>query len=114
MKLLRIRTGPRKGKSRAVLMADGSVLDCSQVFTDWNGDFFRDNGLQNLREALASQPAQFPRWEKEIQHGSPIPVPGKIVCVGLNYRDHAKEAEPAHSSRAYPLHESLQLALRPV
>jgi 2-keto-4-pentenoate hydratase/2-oxohepta-3-ene-1,7-dioic acid hydratase in catechol pathway len=60
--------------------------DPSSLTTDVTGDFLRD-GLDALRQNLAALPpvAQLERF------GPPVARIGKIVCIGLNYRDHAAE-----------------------
>jgi len=49
-------------------------------------------GARTLTEVLAGSPATGPTLAlSEIRFLPPIPRPGKIICIGLNYRDHAKE-----------------------
>ena len=43
----------------------------------------------------------------------PIERPGKIVCVGLNYRDHAEEQGVELPAGAAPLREVADVADRP-
>ena len=45
--------------------------------------------LQRLAEL---DPATLPVVEESVRHGAPIARPGKVVCIGLNYKDHAEEA----------------------
>jgi 2-keto-4-pentenoate hydratase/2-oxohepta-3-ene-1,7-dioic acid hydratase in catechol pathway len=72
--------------------ADGGWFDLTPVTQDVTPDFLR-HGLEDARSALAagtlSPVAELGRF------GPPITRPGKIVCIGLNYRDHAEESGAA-------------------
>jgi 2-keto-4-pentenoate hydratase/2-oxohepta-3-ene-1,7-dioic acid hydratase in catechol pathway len=68
---------------------DGSLRDLSVVTGDVDRVFLDSDGLARARAALESgNLAELPR--NDIRIGAPL-RPGKIVCIGLNYRDHAKE-----------------------
>ena len=59
-------------------------------FEDWNRDFFISGGLQSLQNNINSfSLKEVPRTER---WASPIARPGIIICVGLNYSDHARES----------------------
>jgi 2-keto-4-pentenoate hydratase/2-oxohepta-3-ene-1,7-dioic acid hydratase in catechol pathway len=91
MKLL--RTGPPGVERPAVLGADGIMRDVSVDVTDYDGDFLARGGIARLR-ALANGDGS-DRWtavDEGTRIGPCIARPGKIVCVGLNYRDHAAES----------------------
>ncbi len=96
MKLLRY--GPA-GLERPAVIPPGvtEAHDASSLTTDFDTEFFASGGIERLRSALDD--ASLPVVDLEGQRiGSPIKRPGKIVCIGLNYRDHAREAgmdEPA-------------------
>ncbi|MHA6765381.1 fumarylacetoacetate hydrolase family protein [Streptacidiphilus sp. PAMC 29251] len=88
MKLLRV--GPVGGERPALLTEDGRLLDLSSVTGDIDGAFLSSDGVGRARAALAAGtlpelPADQPRI------GAPVARPGKVVCIGLNYRDHAAE-----------------------
>lgn len=52
--------------------------------------FLAAGGIGRIREALASE--SLPVLDtKGLRVGAPIARPGKVVCIGLNYRDHAEE-----------------------
>ncbi|MFD9542272.1 fumarylacetoacetate hydrolase family protein [Streptomyces sp. NPDC060022] len=88
MKLLRL--GAPGEERPAVRTDDGRVLDLSSVTPDIDGAFFASNGLDRARAALAS--GELPALDAEgVRIGAPVARPGKVVCVGLNYRDHAAE-----------------------
>ena len=92
MKLLRI--GPVGGERPAVLAEDGRLLDLSAVTPDIDGAFLASGGVDRVRAALAAgtlpELAQGQGREQD-RIGAPVARPGKVVCIGLNYRDHAEE-----------------------
>jgi 2-keto-4-pentenoate hydratase/2-oxohepta-3-ene-1,7-dioic acid hydratase in catechol pathway len=92
LKLLRLGA---PGKERpAVRTEDGRLLDASPVTADIDGTFLGSGGLERLRAAVAerSLPELGPAG---LRIGAPVARPGKIICVGLNYRDHAAETGAA-------------------
>ena len=89
MKLIR-HGGP--GKERpGVLLNDGTRLDVSAFGADYNEAFFRDGGLEALAEWLKANASSAPQVSPAVRLGSAVCRPSKIVCIGLNYRDHAAE-----------------------
>jgi 2-keto-4-pentenoate hydratase/2-oxohepta-3-ene-1,7-dioic acid hydratase in catechol pathway len=86
VKLLRV--GPEGAERPAVLGEDGTLLDLSGVTRDIDPGFLA-TGLADLRTACeAGELPQIPGTERI---GPPVARPGKVVCIGLNYRDHAEE-----------------------
>ena len=83
-----MRFGEYKKEKPGILEPDGTRRDCSQLFKDWNSDFFTDEGLKKL---IKEDYKSLPKVQEKVRWGSCIARPGKIVCIGLNYRDHAKE-----------------------
>lgn len=89
MRLLRI--GPAGAERPCILREDGQVLDVSGLVDDFGPDFFADGGVDRLRTAMTG--SDLPVVEMAGQRvGAPIARPHKIVCIGLNYADHAREA----------------------
>jgi len=87
-----IRFGPQGKEKPGVLLA-GKRRDLSAYFQDWNSMFFAESGLDKLAAVLNSDEAKcLPEVSASERWGSPVARPGKIVCVGLNFSDHAKEA----------------------
>jgi 2-keto-4-pentenoate hydratase/2-oxohepta-3-ene-1,7-dioic acid hydratase in catechol pathway len=71
---------------------DGNlVLDVSDLTTDFTPDFLAGGGLDRLRAAVAERAAEAVPMPQGVRVGAPVPRPGKIVCIGLNYADHAAE-----------------------
>jgi len=86
MKLVRI--GALNQEKPAVLK-NGQYVDVSGYFQDFNEDFFESDGLKRLEEVLATK--ELPIIQSPSRLGSCVARPSKIICVGLNYADHAKE-----------------------
>lgn len=91
-----IRFGEPGHERPGVLLKDGSRIDVSAIGTDYNESFFAGGGLKTLENWLKKNAASAPKVGPTVRLGSPICRPSKIICIGLNYRDHAKEtnAEP--------------------
>ena len=86
MKLVRI--GKLNKEKPAVLIND-KYFDVSDFIPDYNEAFFDNDGIRNLENIVSNNNL------KEILNperiGSCVARPSKIICVGLNYIDHAKE-----------------------
>jgi len=105
---------PRLG----ILLADrdhdtGFRLDCEKLFDpskrpsdllawfDMDGEWFRR--ARETYETLMNDPDELPRaqergWlvrRQDAYWHAPVPRPGKLICIGLNYRDHAAESKMA-------------------
>jgi len=91
MKLIRFG-GP--GKERpGLIMEDAARLDVSSCVQDYDEAFFANDGLTRLKQWLKENATSAPRVASSVRLGSPIYRPSKIVCIGLNFRDHAKESK---------------------
>lgn len=87
-----IRFGDPGREKPGVITPDGKRRDCSPLFPDWNHHFFNDVGLTQLAESLDGGVEDLPVVPESTRWGAPIARPGKIICIGLNYRDHAEES----------------------
>ena len=90
-----IRFGEPGRETPGVLLADGTRLDASGFGADYDEAFFGGNGLDRLRVWLQDNEHRAPRVDRGTRLGPPIARPSKIVCIGLNYRDHAAETGAA-------------------
>ena len=88
-----IRFGEPNRDSPGILLQDSKRLDVSAFTGDYDEDFFADDGLRRLEKWLERNASSLPRVPDSIRLGPPIRRPSKIVCIGLNYRDHAKESD---------------------
>ncbi|WP_327153365.1 fumarylacetoacetate hydrolase family protein [Streptomyces tubercidicus] len=88
MKLLRL--GAPGKECPAVLDSAGRTYDLSGLTRDIDGPFLAGGGVERIRAALGS--GELPLLDAEgLRTGAPVARPGKVVCIGLNYRDHAAE-----------------------
>lgn len=84
------RFGAPLAEKPAVLMADGRALDCSTFGEDWGPAFFAREGLTRLATFLRTRD-DLPRVPNGARRGPCLQRPGKLICIGLNYKDHARE-----------------------
>jgi len=92
MRLLRI--GPAGAERPAMLADDGEVYALGALTADIDGAFLAGDGISRARAAHAA--GELPQMDVTGQRiGAPVARPGKVVCIGLNYRDHAAETETA-------------------
>jgi len=87
-----IRFGPPGRERPGLILSDGRRIDASGVGADYDEAFFASGGLERLARWLAEDGAAAPVVPDDARLGPPIGRPSKIVCVGLNYRDHARES----------------------
>jgi 2-keto-4-pentenoate hydratase/2-oxohepta-3-ene-1,7-dioic acid hydratase in catechol pathway len=80
-------------KEKPGIVVNDEYFDTSLFEEDYNEYFFESDGLNNLRRFVENDIDRLPRVSKEVRLGSPISRPSKIICVGLNYADHAKETK---------------------
>jgi 2,4-didehydro-3-deoxy-L-rhamnonate hydrolase len=88
MKLIRFG---ENGSEKPGIYLDDKRYDVSQHVKDYDEAFFATGGLDRLKKFLQGSPglAEVPgtvRW------ASPVARPSKIICIGLNYADHATES----------------------
>ena len=90
-----IRFGEPGRERPGVLLGDGRRVDASAFGEDWDERFLGGDGLARLERWLAADGAGAPTVADDVRLGPPIARPGKIVCIGLNFRDHAAETGAA-------------------
>ena len=85
------RLGP-VGHEIPVVQHDGRSFDLRSITPRIDGAFFAGGGVERVGAALADLPELDAAG---LRIGAPIDQPTKIVCIGLNYRDHAEETGAA-------------------
>ncbi len=94
MRLLRI--GAVGAEKPAALIDDDRYIDLSDAVDDFDEAFFGGGGLERIRPIVAER---IERGETRpldgARIGAPIARPHQILCIGLNYRDHAAETGQA-------------------
>jgi 2-keto-4-pentenoate hydratase/2-oxohepta-3-ene-1,7-dioic acid hydratase in catechol pathway len=85
-----MRVGPVGHERPAALASGERAFDLRPLTDDIDGTFLAGDGIGQVRRALAA--GTLPQLELEgLRIGAPVARPGKIVCIGLNYSDHARE-----------------------
>ena len=91
MKLIRFR---ENGKVKPGVIINDQYYDASSFREDYNEQFFENDGLMRLQTFIDQNKDQLPQV-KQVDFDSPVARPSKIICIGLNYADHAKETNAA-------------------
>jgi len=83
-----IRFGPAGKERPGLLLPDGHIVDLRRHFPDMPdfGERFFTGGW--LARVAGVRDAGAPL---EVRYGPPLPRPGKIICLGKNYAEHARE-----------------------
>jgi 2,4-diketo-3-deoxy-L-fuconate hydrolase len=87
-----IRMGEVGREKPGVLLEDGTRIDVSGFGADYDEAFFADGGISKLKNWIVAHEPAVPRVSSAVRLGAPICRPSKIVCIGLNFRDHAEES----------------------
>ncbi|HEY7372841.1 MAG TPA: fumarylacetoacetate hydrolase family protein, partial [Polyangia bacterium] len=94
MKLFRF--GAPGEERPGVLLSDGARVDASGFGSDWNEAFFgQADGLARLGRWVAGDAPKAPRVPAGTRLAPAVARPSKLICIGLNYRDHARESGAA-------------------
>ncbi|MCA5003549.1 fumarylacetoacetate hydrolase family protein [Sphingobacterium bovistauri] len=92
MKLIRFG---EVGSERAGVQIDYKNFDVSDFVKNYDEQFFESNGIDRLKVYVQQNLTNLKEVEANIRLGSPFARPSKIVCIGLNYKDHAEETGAA-------------------
>ncbi len=87
-----IRFGNIDNEKPGIQLENGNRIDVSAFGEDYDENFFKNKGIQRLRDWLKSHKDVCPTLTDDIRLAPPINKPSKIVCVGLNYAKHAAES----------------------
>ena len=91
MKLIRFGN---KGSEKPGILDDENIRrDVSHLFKDWNNEFFENEGVEKLK--AVEDVSLLPVIDEQERWAAPIARPGKAICIGLNYSDHAEETGAA-------------------
>src|SRR5919198_1672922 len=86
-----IRFGEHGRERPGLIRPDGPRIDASAFGSDYDEAFFGADGLEQLARWLEHEGRSAPIVADSVRLGPPLARPTKIICVGLNYRDHARE-----------------------
>ena len=87
-----IRFGEIGSEKPGIINDAGERLDVSAFGEDYDERFFGEGGIQRLQDWLEKNEKSCPQIGDEIRLGAPLCRPSKIICVGLNYAQHAAES----------------------
>jgi len=91
-----MRIGPRGAEKPVARIDDDAYVDLSDVAADFDEAFFAGGGLDRIRPVVAERAAAgLVSGFAGERIGAPIARPHQILCIGLNYRDHAAETGQA-------------------
>ncbi|HUL76529.1 MAG TPA: fumarylacetoacetate hydrolase family protein [Vicinamibacteria bacterium] len=88
-----IRFGPSGAEKPGLILPDGDRVDASAFGSDWDERFLGSDGLARLAAWARDHAARAPRVPEDARLGPCVARPSKIVCIGLNYADHARETK---------------------
>lgn len=87
-----IRFGEAGSEKPGVIIND-TYFDVSSLVNDYDENFFSGDAITKLAEAIKT--ADLPKIDSGVRLGPALGRPSKIICVGLNYKDHAAETNAA-------------------
>ena len=104
-----VRYGRAGAEKPGLIDPDGKLRDLSRIVKDITPDALSPAALNKLRAVNA---AKLPLVGGKPRLGPPLAGIGKMVCIGLNYADHAREVGRPAPARAVALHQGEQLDQR--
>ncbi|MES2447425.1 MAG: fumarylacetoacetate hydrolase family protein [Bacteroidota bacterium] len=90
MKLIRFGEA---GAEKPGVIINETYYDVSSLVSDYDENFFAGDEINKLAEAIKT--ADLPKVDNNVRLGAALARPSKIICVGLNYKDHAAETNAA-------------------
>lgn len=88
MKLIRFG---ENGKEKPGVCINDQYFDVSGFIKDYDENFFANGGVPHLAWMLKQHEGMLPKVPAGSRLGAPVARPSKIICIGLNYADHARE-----------------------
>ncbi len=88
MKLIRFGEA---GNEKPGVCINQEYFDVSGFVKDYDETFFATDGVANLSAIIEQNKIALPKVATDVRLGAPVARPSKIICIGLNYADHAKE-----------------------
>lgn len=85
------RLGPLGREIPVAIDSDGEALDLRPITTDISGAFLSSDPVGRVQHARSAGDLRPVPDADGLRRGAPVARPGKVVCIGLNYRDHAAE-----------------------
>lgn len=88
-----IRFGELDQEKPGVILPGGKRVAISEFGEDFDESFFGTDGPRRLELWLKQHESSLPEIADSVRLGAPICRPSKIICVGLNFADHARESK---------------------
>ena len=88
MKLIRYGDA---GKEKPGVIINDIWYDVSGHINDFDEKFFEKDGLKLLKTIISEKTLK--EVSRDARLGPPVSKPSKIICIGLNYSDHATESK---------------------
>ena len=88
MKLIRFG---EPGAEKPGVIINEKRYDVSEYISEYNEQFFGGNGIERLAKWVSDNHNNLKPVDDNIRLGAPLARPSKVICIGLNYVDHAKE-----------------------
>lgn len=79
------------GKEKPGVIINDKKYDVSAFAGDYDEAFFAGTGIAGLSELVNNNLSSLPLVDGQVRIGPPVHKPGKLICIGLNFRDHAIE-----------------------
>ncbi|MBS0027966.1 fumarylacetoacetate hydrolase family protein [Chitinophaga sp. 22321] len=92
MKLIRFGL---PGEEKPGVVTDAGMFDVSAFGEDYGEKFLATDGLTRLSAWFSAHAGECPQVPAGTRLGAPLQRPSKIICIGLNYADHARETNAA-------------------
>lgn len=86
-----IRFGEPGKEKPGIIDKYGDRKDVSHLFKDWDRECFQNYGLKEIINTIKNTPS-LPDVPENVRWASCVARPGKVLCIGLNYSDHARES----------------------
>ncbi|UCG79302.1 MAG: fumarylacetoacetate hydrolase family protein [Nitrospirota bacterium] len=86
-----IRFGEPSKEKPGIILNNDEIYDVSSFGEDYHEQFFETCGLDRLRKWIELNGHQLKAINMPVRLGPPVCRPSKIVCIGFNYKDHARE-----------------------
>jgi 2-keto-4-pentenoate hydratase/2-oxohepta-3-ene-1,7-dioic acid hydratase in catechol pathway len=90
-----IRHGAPGREKPGLILPDGRKIDTSEFGEDYDPPFFGSGGTKRLAQWIDTHEASASEIGEDERMASPVANPGKMICIGLNYEDHAEEGGQA-------------------
>jgi 2-keto-4-pentenoate hydratase/2-oxohepta-3-ene-1,7-dioic acid hydratase in catechol pathway len=87
-----IRFGEKGSEKPGLCLNDNRYIDASDFGEDFNEDFFAADGLSRLNKWLGQNQKNLKEVNRQSRLGAPLCRPSKLICIGLNFADHARES----------------------